>query len=99
SVQNNSFILRNEDPKLSDDPYQSITINKGILTIDFQLAYGIGSWYITNSSYSFRLQNDNFVLVSAIKNLFNRATHNFENYSFDFLQKKWKLVKGNEDSD
>ncbi|MBI3258322.1 MAG: hypothetical protein HYZ54_02405 [Ignavibacteriae bacterium] len=97
--QNNTFILRNDDPSLLDDPYQSMCINKGILSIDFQLAYGVGSWNITHSSYSFSYQNENFVLISAYKNLFNRATHNFENHSFDFLQKKWKTMKGNEDSD
>lgn len=97
--QNNTFILRNDDPNLLDDPYQSMTITKGVLSVEFQLSYGIGSWNITHSSYSFRYQNDSFVLVSAYKNLFNRATHNYENYSFDFLQKKWKLAKGNDDLD
>lgn len=97
--QNNTFILRNDDPTLLDDPYQSITITKGVLSVEFQLSYGIGSWNITHSSYSFRYQNNDFVLVSAYKNMFNRATHNYENYSFDFLQKQWKLTKGNDDTD
>lgn len=90
--QNDSFILRNDSPNM-DDPYQEMKIQNGILKISFQLFYNSGSWYITNSSYKFRFQNNQFYLIGADISSFHRATHDSEEYSYNFLSKKRSLTK------
>jgi hypothetical protein len=95
--QSNSFILRHDNPQM-DDPFQEIRIEKGVLIITFQLFYSIGSWYITDGSYKFRFQDNQFYLVGADYRSFHRGTHDSEDYSYDFLSKKRSLIKesGNE---
>jgi hypothetical protein len=95
--QNNSFILSHTDSNM-DDPYESSTINKGIIEIRFRLFYNMGSWYITNSTYKFRYTKDQFVLIGADISSFDRATHDFDNYSYNFLTKKRTLTKGNDNT-
>jgi len=79
-----------------EDPYQSMKIEKGVLYIDFQLFYGVGSWVITSTTYLFRYQDKDFVLIGAENKSFDRASQNYEDYSFNFLTKKWSLTSGND---
>ena len=79
-----------------DDPYQEMTINNGILVVRFHLFYNMGSWYVTNAVYKFRYQQGQFVLIGADNSSFHRATHDFEDYSYNFLTKKRALTKGND---
>ena len=93
--QSNSFILKHDNSAM-DDPYQELTINKGVLEVKFRLFYNMGSWYITNAVYKFRYQQEQFVLIGADNFSFHRATHDFEDYSYNFLTKKRTLTKGND---
>lgn len=93
--QSNSFILKHDNPTM-DDPYQEMMINKGILEVKFHLFYNMGSWYVTNAVYKFRYQHGKFVLIGADNSSFHRATHDFEDYSYNFLTKKRALTKGND---
>ena len=93
--QSNSFILRNDNPE-REDPFQEVKVENGILKISFQLFYSIGSWYITNSTYKFRFQNNQFYLIGADYSSFQRATHDSQEYSYNFLTKKRSLTKGND---
>ncbi|MBX3254609.1 MAG: hypothetical protein KF862_10755 [Chitinophagaceae bacterium] len=95
--QNNTFILKHDNPAM-DDPYQEVAINKGILEIRFQLFYNAGSWYVTNTAYKFRYRQKQFALIGADKYSFHRATHDYENYSYNFLTKRRLLTKGNDDT-
>ena len=81
-----------------DNPYQGLAINNGILEIRFHLFYSIGSWYVTNVVYKFRYQQSHLVLIGADNSSFHRATHDFEDYSYNFLTKKRALTKGNENT-
>ena len=94
AARSNSFILKNDNPSM-EDPYQQIKITNGVLRINFQLFYNAGSWDVTNASYKFRYDKNQFILISARKNIFNRATHDEADYSYDFLAKKRILTKGN----
>jgi hypothetical protein len=96
--QSNSFILKHDDPAM-DDPYQELAIDKEVLEITFNLFYNIGSWYVTNSVYKFRYQQGQFALIGADNSSFHRATHDFEDYSYNFLTRKRALTKGNGDKD
>lgn len=93
--QNNSFILSHDNPTM-DDPYQGVKIYKGFLQIDFHLFYNMGSWYTTSSSYKFRYQDKQFILIGADYSSIHRATLDFEDYSYNFLTKRRSLTKGND---
>jgi hypothetical protein len=82
-----------------DDPYQELAVNNGILEVKFHLFYNMGSWYVTNAGYKFRYQQGQFVLIGADHSSFHRATHDFEDYSYNFLTKKRALKKGNDNKD
>jgi len=95
ATQSTTFIINSDNPAL-EDPYQEIEITKGILMVKFQPFYNMGSWYTTNTSYKFHYQNNQFALIGADYYSFHRATHDYEEYSFNFLSKKRSLTKGNE---
>ena len=93
--QSNSFILKHDNSAM-DDPYQQLAIKNGILEIKFHLFYNMGSWYVTTAVYKFRYQQGQLVLIGADNSSFHRATHDFEDYSYNFLTKKRVLTKGND---
>ena len=94
--QSNTFIL-NHDNLIMDDPYQGLTIDKGILKIDFHLFYNMGSWYTTSSTYKFRYDGKEFLLIGADLSTIHRATLDYEDYSYNFLTNKRSYTKGNEE--
>ncbi|RXK62502.1 hypothetical protein ESA94_05740 [Lacibacter luteus] len=94
-TQSNSFILQH-DKSIMDDPYQGLSIDRGILKIEFHLFYNMGSWYTTNSTYKFRFTGSKFILIGAELSTIHRATLEYENYSFNLLTKKQSYTKGNE---
>jgi hypothetical protein len=47
---------------------------------------------------SFVINKDSFVLIGADNSSFHRATHDYENYSYNFLTKKRTLTKGNDNN-
>ncbi|MFT3979335.1 MAG: hypothetical protein QM687_02620 [Ferruginibacter sp.] len=96
--QSNSFIMLNDNQNM-DDPYDDITITKGILNISFRLFYSMGSWYITNTDYKFRYKEGTFVLIGADKYSLHRASHDYTDLSCNFLTKDCIETKGNENED
>ena len=92
--QSNSFILKHDNAAM-DDPNQGISIDKGILKIDFHLFYNMGSWYSTSSTYKFRYDGKTFILIGADLSTIHRATLDYEDYSYNFLTKKRSYAKGN----
>ena len=93
--QSNSFVL-NHDNSAMDDPFRDISISKRVLTIRFQLFYSAGSWHTTNSAYKFRYEGNQFVLIGADKYSIHRASHDYEDYSYNFLTKKLIVTNGND---
>jgi len=97
SEQSNSFILKHDNSAM-DDPFRELNIINGILEIKFHLFYNIGSWYTSSTSYKFRHQKGEFVLIGADHFSIHRATMDFEEYSFNFLTKKRSLTIGNDNT-
>lgn len=97
AAKSNTFILNHDNPSM-DDPFQDIKITNGLLNINFQLFYNMGSWYITTTSYKFRYQNGQLVLIGADHNSMHRATNEIENYSYNFLTKKRSYTTGKANS-
>jgi hypothetical protein len=93
--RSNTFILVHDD-RIMDDPFKDIMVNKGLLEIRFRLFYSMGSWYITVATYKFRYQANEFTLIGAEYLSFHRATHDFEEYSYNFLTKKKIVSKGSD---
>lgn len=93
--QTNTFILSHNNATM-DDPYQGLTIDKGILKFDFHLFYNMGSWYTTSATYKFRYDGKEFLLIGADLSTIHRATLDYEDYSYNFLTKKRSYTKGNE---
>ncbi|HET9057295.1 MAG TPA: hypothetical protein VFN30_10675 [Chitinophagaceae bacterium] len=91
----NTFILVHDD-SFSDDPFQDITIKKGILKIDFYWYPTSGNWFNSNS-YKFRYQDKDFYLIGADYEESNKASHDYSRYSYNFLTRKRTFTKGNWD--
>ena len=93
--QSNTFILTHNNP-FTDDPYQSISIKKGILQIDFYWYPTSGNWF-NSTDYKFRYQEKKFFLIAADYEENNKATHDFNRYAYNFLTGKRIFTKGNWD--
>jgi hypothetical protein len=94
----NSFILNHDNPNM-EEPYQDISINNGVLKIDFNIFMNMGGWGMSNNSYKFRFQDTDFVLIGADYNYVNRASGETEERSYNFLTKKVKVSTGTIESD
>lgn len=89
------FIILKDSPTM-DEPLDNININKkGILEIDFRFWYSAGSWSMSNHTYKFRYQNDDFRLIGYESNESHRGTGETTDYSVNFLTNKMKITKGN----
>lgn len=96
--RSNSFILNYDNPNM-EEPYQDISISNGVLKIDFQIFMNVGGWGMSNNSYKFRYQDNQFILIGADYNSVNRGSGETEYRSYNFLTKKVKVTKGTIESD
>ncbi|MEJ8843454.1 hypothetical protein WG954_13780 [Lacibacter sp. H375] len=96
--QSISFILNHDNPNM-EEPYQDISINNGVLKIDFNIFMNMGGWGMSNNSYKFRFQDTGFVLIGADYNYVNRGSGETEYRSYNFLTKKVKVSTGTIESD
>jgi hypothetical protein len=96
--KSNSFILNHDNPNM-EEPYQDISINNGVLKIDFNIFMNMGGWGMSNNSYEFRFQDTEFVLIGADYNYVNRGSGETEDRSYNFLTKKVKISTGTIESD
>lgn len=95
--QSNTFILMHDNPNM-DDPFESLVINNGNLNLLFRLWYSMGSWYITKTEYEFKYEKGDFNLISAFNYSLHRATADFEELHYNFIDGKFSVSKGNEES-
>ncbi|HEX8461447.1 MAG TPA: hypothetical protein VF623_08450 [Segetibacter sp.] len=94
--QSTSFILSHENSSM-EDPYEDLVIENGILQFRFRLFYSAGSWDITNANYKFRYIGGQFILIGADKYILIRASLNYKEYSYNFLNGKRSFTTGNEE--
>lgn len=94
-----SFIILRDSPTM-DEPFDGFSITKkGILDIQFHFWYSAGSWSMSNHTYRFRYQNDDFALIGYDSNEAHRASGETTDYSINFLTRKMKISKGNFSND
>lgn len=95
--QNNTFVPTcDQPPNVMDDPFGDISIRKGVIKIEMHYFYYMGSWNVSSYAYKFRYQDNAFALIGADFSDFHRATHDYADYSFNFLTKKWSEKTGND---
>lgn len=95
-AQSNTFIIQNDNKDYMEDPYQEMSIKKGVLQISFGLSYSAGSWDVTNTAYKFRYRQSSLTLVGADYFSLNRASGSYDSYSYNFLTGKRRREHGNE---
>lgn len=96
-AEQNNLIVPNDDNPSVTDPYEGVAIKRGILELKTQLFCNMGCWEMGNTSYYFRFWNNGFVLNGAEEYIINRATHAYTARSFDFIKKKLRTEKGNDE--
>lgn len=92
--QNNTFILNHDNPNM-EEPFQDISISKGVLIIDFHIFMNMGGWGMSNNTYKFRYKKKDFLLIGANYNSTNRASGETEDRSYNFRSKRVKISIGN----
>ena len=93
------FIILRDSPTM-DEPFDGMYISKkGVLNIQFRFWYSAGSWYMSNHTYRFRFQNEEFALIGYDSMEAHRASGETTDYSINFLTKKLKISKGNFSND
>lgn len=91
SVQNNDFILRSEEGGKLGDPLQQIAIKDQQLYLRFQ---GGAEWR-WEMGYTFKFQNKDWYLTSAINLYFNQNTGDMTERVYDFTTRELFTNIGN----
>ncbi|MEK6336137.1 MAG: hypothetical protein AABM67_14495 [Acidobacteriota bacterium] len=96
--QSNTFIVPPESPT-EEEPFQEVSIKKGVLELSFKLFSSAGSWSTTSSLYRFEFLKGEFVLVGADKTDSMRNSGEMKSRSYNFLTSRLKVTTGNFSSD
>lgn len=91
STQNNDFILRSEEGGKLGDPLQKIAIKDQQLYLRFQG----GSEWRWELGYTFKFENNDWFLTSAINLYFNQNTGDMTERVYDFKTRELFTTAGN----
>lgn len=91
SIQNNDFILRSEEGGKLGDPLQQIAIKDQQLYLRFQG----GSEWRWELGYTFKFENKDWFLTSAINLYFNQNTGDMTERVYDFKTRELFTTVGN----
>lgn len=80
-------------PCLSD-PFDRESIENNILILDFTYWYSCGTYFVSNISYKFRYQNNNFELIGVEQSQFSRFTGEQRDMSINFSIRKKEVTTG-----
>ena len=93
-VQNNSFIVMSDSPTMTE-PFQDVSIRRGVLTFIFEEFYSAGSWSMSNRTYKFRFQNGEMTLIGVDKTSVQRSTGDIETRSYNLSTQRMTIEVGN----
>jgi hypothetical protein len=96
--RSNTFILTHDQDNM-EEPFQDISISKGVLKIGFNIFMNSGGWGTFSNIYKFIYQDKEFRLIGAEYNYLNRGSGETEERSYNFLKNKVKLSTGTISSD
>jgi hypothetical protein len=89
--QNNKLITTPDSPAMTE-PFQRMSIAKGILKLELELWTSAGSWGATNGTYKLRYQNGRFFLIGADREDYRRNDIEMTTRSYNFLTGKVKYI-------
>lgn len=91
ALQNNSFILRDKEGGIFDDPYDGIRIAENTLNLRFK---GGNNWR-WRLDYQFKFDHQNWVLIHAKNLYYHNSSGDMEERNYNFLTKKVRATTGN----
>ena len=92
-LESNSFIILRDSPTM-DEPFDGIEIlENGVLQINFKFWFSAGSWSMSNHTYKFRFQHDQFELIGYDAYERHRGTGEETDYSINFSTGKMNITK------
>ncbi|NTV46202.1 MAG: hypothetical protein HGB11_06700 [Chlorobiales bacterium] len=100
AAENHTLIPRRDSPTL-DDPLEEggVNIGRGTLRVSLHLWASAGSWSTSNTTYTFRYQENCFKLIGYDRNELRRNSGETTDLSINYLSRKAKVVHGSiEDS-
>lgn len=100
AMQNHTVIARHVESNLSDVLENGgVAIVRGNLRVDTQFFANAGSWWMSNTTFTFRYLQGGFKLIGYDSFSMNRATHEIDKISINYLTGKIKIAKGRGDDD
>ncbi len=97
-LQNNDFIPRHEDPCI-DDPFSLAEMEAGTIQIYLHLWANAGTWYTSDSKFTFRFQDNALRLVSYTNYTTKRNTGETWELDLDYVAGNAVLTTGNYSDD
>lgn len=97
-LQSDDYIPRHENPCI-DDPFGGAEIVDGSIQIRFHLWANAGTWYTSDSSFTFRFRDKAFRLVSYSAYTTKRNTGETWDLSLNYISRKAEITIGNFSSD
>lgn len=97
-LQNNDILPRHEDPCI-DDPFSFAEIDNGAVHLYLHLWANAGTWYTSDSKFSFRYLDDSFRLTAWSNYTTKRNSGETWELNLDYIAFKGNLTIGNFSSD
>ena len=97
-LKSDDFLPRHDDPCI-DDPFGGAEIADGAIEIRFHLWANAGTWYTSDSKFTFRYRDKGFRLVAYANYTTKRNTGQTWDLSLDYLARKATMTVGDFTSD
>jgi hypothetical protein len=98
ALANHTLIPRLTHPTM-EDPLEEAAIVKGTVQVSLSFFMTAGSWYTTQSKFTFRYQDGCFKLIGYNSTETKRNTGEMSTVSVNYLTKKAKITTGNVEND
>lgn len=98
ALVDHNLIPRHTNPVM-DDPLEDVTIVKGTLQVSLVSFMSAGSWYTSQTRFTFRYQYGCFKLIGYDRTETKRNTGETSAVSVNFLTRKVKTTEGNIEDD
>ncbi len=85
-------IVAGADEPTMDEPFKSVGIKNGVLSISVQSFYSAGGWSASDTTYKFHYRNNHFVLVAAERDELERNTGEETVCNYDFIARKARIA-------
>lgn len=90
-IQNNNFILRENEGGEIGEPFKGLSIENNNLNLAFE-GGGLWRWKL---NYQFSYQNNNWVLIKANNTSYSPTSGELKAKHYNFLERKSKYIYGN----